>query len=365
MKNEKIYNNISSLLLNRKWVKSESKSKFDVYLPPTKLSIAEGYKLHIYNKIENTDFEKSILKSIGILTQIYLNDDIDDLGSIIIDDRQVLAFHIHNDDIKKGKPNIPFFSSLINNSKELLEQIANFTVIKKPHFFEGSEEAERYLNYCNFFKNDIGSLITKIQLPNNEFIQEKTLFESGLTGNQINKKLMDVTSFVNDEIIAHENFEPNDEFILNNKKYISVNVSDKIKNLYKNIEYSDIELSLKGVNINTVTTAKNLSKEKVDNLVSFSKKIREKMKEITEDYIEISGKIIQLQSKDIESDKNTIFIEGTINKIKNKISVKLSSEQIKLAAAAFKDNKTVLLNCKLEKEKAKYKVTELNSFEIE
>ncbi len=364
MKNQNIYNNISSLLLNRKWTKLKSKSKFDIYLPPSDSGIAKGYNLHIYNKIENNDFEKSIFKSIDILTQIYLNDDIDDLGSIIIDDKQVLAFHIYNDDIKNGKPSIPFFGNLINNSKELLEQIANFTVIKKPHFFDGREEAERYLNYCNFFKNDIGSLITKIQLPNNEFIQEKTLFESGLTGNQINRKLINVTDFVNNEIIAHENFEPDDEFILENKDYISVNVSDKIKNLYKNIEYSDIELSLKGVDVNEITTAKDLSKEKVDNLVSFSKKIREKMKEITENYIDISGKVIQLQSKDIESDKNTISIESTINNIKNRVSVKLSSDQIKLAAEAFRNNKTVLLNCKLEKEKSKYKVTELNSFDV-
>ncbi len=364
MKNQYIYNNISSLLLNREWTKLESKSKFDIYLPPADLGISKGYNLHIYNKIENNDFEKSILKSIDILTQIYLNDDIDDLGSIIIDDRQILAFHIHNDDIKNGKPSIPFFSSLMNNSRELLEQIANFTVIKKPHFFEGREESERYLNYCNFFKNDIGSLITKIQLPNNEFIKEKTLFEDGLTGKEINSNLMNVADFVNNEIIAHENFEPDDEFILENKKYISVNVSDKIKNLYKNIEYADIELSLKGIDVNETTIAKDLSREKVNNLASFSKKIREKMKEITENYIDVSGKIIQLQSKDIESDKNTISIESTINNVKNTVSVKLSSNQIKLAAEAFKSNKKVLLNCKIEKEKSKYKVTELNSFDI-
>ncbi|MEA3444984.1 MAG: hypothetical protein U9R19_09710 [Bacteroidota bacterium] len=365
MKKQKIYNNISSLLLNRAWTKLESKSKFDIYLPPTDLGISKGYNLHIYNKIENNDFEKSILKSIDILTQIYLNDDIDDLGSIIIDDRQILTFHIHNDDIKNGNPSIPFFGNLIQNSKELLEQIANFTVIQKPHFFEGKEEAERYLNYCNFFKNDIGSLITKIQLPNNEFIKEKTLFEpAGLMGNQINRNLMNVTDFINNEIIAHENFEPDDNFIVENEAYISVNVSDKIKNLYKNVEYADIELSLKGIDVNETTIAKDLSREKVNNLASFSKKIREKMKEITENYIYISGKIIQLQSKDIESDKNTISIESTINNVKNRVSVKLSSEQIKLAAEAFKSNKKIFLNCKIEKEKSKYKVTELNSFDI-
>ncbi len=364
MKNQIIYKNITDLLLNRNWVKSESKSKFDVFLPPADLGIEKSYCFYLYNKINNTDFEKTILKSIDVLTQIYSNDDIDDLGSIIIDDRQVLSLHIHNDEIKNGKPSIRFFELLLHNSKSLLEQIANFSVINKPHFFDNREEAERYLNYCNFLKNDVGSLITKIQLPNNEDIIEKTLFDSALKANQINKNLINITDFVNNEILAQENFEPDDDFIINNKKYISVNVSDKLKSLYKDIEYSDIEFSLKGVDTFETTKAIDLSREKVNNLGSFSRKIREKMKEISEDFVDLTGKIVKLQSKDVDSDKNTITIESIINNVKKDVSVKLSSDQIKLAAEAFKDSKTITLNCKLEKEKTKYKVTELNDFRI-
>ena len=117
MKNQIIYKNITDLLLNRNWVKSESKSKFDVFLPPADLGIEKSYCFYLYNKINNTDFEKTILKSIDVLTQIYSNDDIDDLGSIIIDDRQVLSLHIHNDEIKNGKPSIRFFELLLHNSK--------------------------------------------------------------------------------------------------------------------------------------------------------------------------------------------------------------------------------------------------------
>ena len=216
-------------------------------------------------------------------------------------------------------------------------------MINKPHFFDNREEAERYLNYCNFLKNDVGSLITKIQLPNNEDIIEKTLFDSALKANQINKNLINITDFVNNEILAQENFEPDDDFIINNKKYISVNVSDKLKSLYKDIEYSDIEFSLKGVDTFETTKAIDLSREKVNNLGSFSRKIREKMKEISEDFVDLTGKIVKLQSKDVDSDKNTITIESIINNVKKDVSVKLSSDQIKLAAEAFKDSKTITL----------------------
>ncbi len=354
-----IYKNITDLLINRDWKKQEVRTKYDLFVPPSILGFSDTYKLYIYNKFENSDYEKEILNNLNIVSQIY-GEDIDELASIIIEDRQILAFHIENESIKKGHPSIPFFNTLINKSKELLQEVANFSVIKQPHFFDNKDEAERYLNYCNFFKNDIGSLITKIQLPNNEEIKEKTLFENSIIGSEINKNLINITDFINTEIIGFDNFEPTDDFLIQNRDLVSVNVSNKLKELYTGIEYADIEISLKGTQINQITTAKELSSEKVNNLSTFSKTIREKMKEISEN--DVYGKIIQLKSKNVESDQNMIIIEGEIKKVKARISVKLNSDQIKLAADAFKNSRTVLINAILEKDRTQYKVVELKDF---
>jgi hypothetical protein len=359
MKTQLIYKNITDLLLNRDWKIQEVKTKYDLFVPPSVLGFSNTYKLYIYNKFENSDYEKEIIKNLNIISQIY-NEDIDELASIIIEDRQILSLHIENESIKNGHPSIPFFNTLINKSKELLQEVANFSVIKQPHFFDNKDEAERYLNYCNFLKNDVGSLITKIQLPNSEEIKEKTLFENSIIGSEINKNLINITDFINTEIIGYDNFEPTDEFLIQNRDLVSVNVSNKLKDLYTGIEYADIEISLKGTQINQITTAKELNREKVTNLSTFSKTIREKMKEISEN--DVYGKIVQLKSKDVDSDQNMIMIEGEIKKVKSRISVKLNSDQIKLAADAFKNNRTVLINAILEKDKTQYKVAELKDF---
>lgn len=354
-----IYKNIIDLLLNRGWKNLETKSKFDIYIPPALLNFENTYKLYIYNKFENKEFEKITNKNIEILAQIY-NEDIDELSSIIIDDRQILSLHINNKNIKNARPTIPFFDVLIHKSKELLQETANFSVIKKAHFFDNYEESERYLNQCNFFKNDKGSLITKIQLPNKEEIREKTLFDPAITGKDINNNLINISSFINDEILGLNNFEPDDNFLIKHKDCISVNVSNKLKDLYSSIEYSDIEISLKSTKTIKTTIAKELNKEKVNNLSTFSKTVREKIKEISEN--NVYGKIIQLKSKDVDSDKNIIIIEGKVKDVKSKISIQLNSKQIKLAADAFKNNKTILINGILEKEKSQYKVVELKDF---
>ena len=356
---QSIYNNIIDLLVNRDWKLMETKTKYNVFAPPAPLKFSNTYKLYIYNKIENSDFEKEIIKNLEIIAQIY-NEDIDELVSIVVEDRQILSLHIGIENFINARPSIPYFDKLIHTSKELLQEVANFSVIKQPHFFDKREEAERYLNYCNFFKNEKGSLITKIQLPNKEEIKESNLFDSPITGNQINKKLIDIATFVNEDIIGLDNYEPDDDFLLQKRDFVSVNVANKIKDLYVGIEYADIDISLNSTNKVQTTSIKDLNKEKVDNLTRFSKTVREKMKEITEN--DIYGKITQLKSKDVESDKNTIVIEGEIKKVKSNIVVQLNSSDYQLAVDAHKANRTVLINGIIEKEKSQYKVTELKQF---
>jgi hypothetical protein len=352
-----ILNNIHDLLINRNWQFEESKAKYNIFVPPACLDFEKSYKLFIYNKIGNSDFKSECDKYLQIISQIY-KEDIDDLRSIILEDRQILTIHIKKDDIIDGRPPLLFFDKLIGCSKELLQEVANFSVIQKQHYFENTEEAERYLNYCNFFKNDVGSLITKIQLPNKEEIKEKNLFSTAIQGYQINKQLLDVADFINKDIISSNNFEPTDDFLLQNKEYVSVNISEKLKKLYQEIDYSDIEISLKGTQINESSKTEGLNKEKVDNLSNFSKTVKEKMKDISEN--EVFGKIVELKSKDVDSDKNSITVDGKIKNVQSRITVILNSEQIKQAAESFKNNKTVKINAIFEKEKTQYRVKQLN-----
>ena len=356
MDKQLILNNVNELLINRKWQLEEHGTKYDVFIPPLDLNFEKSYKLFVYNRINNSDFESEIYRYLYIISQIY-NEDIDELNSIIVEDRQILTLHIEREDIINGKPALPFFNKLINNSKELLQEVANFCVLQKQHYFDNTDESKRYLNYCNFLKNDAGSLITKIQLPNKEDIKEGTLFENRIQGYQVNKQLLDITNFINKDIIGLDNFEPTDEFLLQNKKYVSVNVSEKIKNLYQETDYSDIEISLKGTLLNETSKTKAINKEKVDNLSTFSKTVKEKMKDISEN--ETFGKIVELKSKDVDSDKNVIIVAGKIKNVQSNIVVTLDSKQIKQAAESFRNNKLVKINALFEKEKSQYRVKEL------
>jgi len=108
MTNQDIYNNIINFLINRNWKKEEVKTKYDVFIPPFELNFNSTYKLYIYNKYDRNDFEEGIIKNLNILSQIY-EEYIDDLASIIIEDKQILSLHIENDYIKNAHPSMSFF----------------------------------------------------------------------------------------------------------------------------------------------------------------------------------------------------------------------------------------------------------------
>ncbi len=81
--------------------------------------------------------------------------------------------------------------------------------------------------------------------------------------------------------------------------------------------------------------------------------------------MKVEGKIIQLSSRDVEGDKNTIKIKTLIDNVNWDVLVTLSSEEYHRAVQAHDGNKTVRITGVLEKRKTEYKVTELQSFFVQ
>jgi len=101
MKTQLINSNITDLLINRNWRLHEVKGKYNIFVPPSLLGFSDTYKLYVYNKLENSDFENEIVRNLDIISQIY-KEDIDELASIIIENKQILTLHIENESVING-----------------------------------------------------------------------------------------------------------------------------------------------------------------------------------------------------------------------------------------------------------------------
>jgi hypothetical protein len=363
MMNELIYTNLRDYLTTREWVLVSSKDRYDLFSPPESLGFERSFNLFVPNNIDKKDFEANYLKLIETLSSIY-KEDIDDNASIIIEDKQVMQFHVDVDHGNKdeGRPSVPFFDEFLTRIKELLQNNATFSITKKPHFYDQIEESERYLNLCKFMKNIGGSLTTKIQVPKSADIKEETVFEEPIKGENINNELINVISFVNTEIINGRAGGYDEEYLKANRALISVNVIDKVHDLYRDIKYNNIDITLLGTGLPKRTVATELTPRKNNNLKVFTKTVKEKINEITSE--DIWGKVISLTSKDILGDQNTITVLGSVRNISADITVKLPPNEYQRAIKAHGRNMGVFINGVLEKEKTRYRLTKLNQFKV-
>jgi hypothetical protein len=362
MTKEKIYNNIIDYLIDRQWVRLDSNSRYDIFQPDVRFNFTSDYKVYIPNNHHKTDFESNIIKMLVVISEIH-NDNIDDLYDTIVENKQILNFHLENASIKDGKPPIAQFENFMGKIKNLLYDSASFTVLKKTHNFEKDiEEAERYINYCRFIKNEKGSLITKVELPNEEEIKIGNLFEPGIQGFKVNEKLINVFDYVNNNILKEDYNEPTDQDLLRNQDLINVNLIEKIKEFYQSIDLSDIDLELKRIKNNRKIITKDLTEKKVSSLGLFVKDVRKKINEIKP--MILTGKVVSLKSTDVTGDKNTITLKTTIDNVNKDVQVTLSSEEYHNALQAHGENKTVKVSGTLEKQKSYYKVIELQEFSV-
>lgn len=360
MSAQQIYTNFEKFLIERNWEKlAVEKPRYDVFSPPKNLSFDKDYLLYLPKNYNFRDFETNIIKLIEVINSIY-TESIEELESIILESKEILSFHIESEKVKNGKISISTFPDLLSKIRKVLHETAAFTVIGKPHILDQVEEAERYINLCNFLRNDKGSLITKIELPKNESIRIANIFEEEIQAKQINKKVIDVLSFVNSDLLDIETYE--DTYLKKHQSVININVIDAIRELYNETDLADIEIELKSINKPQKTSIKGLNREKIDTLRTFTKSVREKINEIFEEVI--YGKVIELSSKDVDGEKNKVKINAIVRNIDTNVIVYLSPSEYQKAIEAHKNNRLIQIEGTLEKEKTQYRVTKLRTFEV-
>lgn len=359
---QNIYSNLSEFLTNKNWKKVGEFNRSFKYEPPKDLGFEKNYFLYIPKNIDAQDYIDSAEKTTEILSEIY-KEDVDDLHSILIESKEIFTFRYHDDSALEGKPSFPRFNKINDRIQKMLKDVASFTVKKETQILESSiEEAERYLYHCRFIKNLSGSVITKIELPNEEFIKEKNIFEEPIKGHDVNNRLMSVLNFVNSNLLGNNPNSLEESFLKENKENININLIDDIREFYNETKLSDIDFTLKRSKTNLTSSVNGLNKENIRCLQSFTKTIKEKINNRFED--EFYGKVVELKSKDVESEHNSIKVLALIKNIEKVVSVCLNSEEYKFAIDAHAENKNVILKGIVEKEKTQYKIIELKDFRV-
>lgn len=345
-------NSLIEYLEHNNWSKTNESIDYYSYKPPIELGFPGSYKIGIPINKSKAGFEKQFKNIVELVSDIY-EISYEDLFTIL-EENQVFKIRIIDEDTKDGKINLNRFEIIIDKIKSILHDTASFVIDKNQLINRRIPEAEKYINKCVFLQTEVGSFISKIQLPDSEILKEKEVFnEEIITSEDVNQKLKEVLNFVNKSIFE-DNIEATEDFIIENESLINLKLLKDIKTLYESANLKNVEFTFSNISEIKEIKSKNINGIKLNNLDNFVKKV-ESFGFRVEDFT-FTGRVIELKSKNPEGLKNSITISGIHDGISFLASAHLDSEQYKIANDSHmnKTSITIFGKAKITKTKASF-----------
>lgn len=354
--------NIITFLLSRGWDIVNKTQKFIELLPPKEFEINEDFRLHVPVDIDRSDADKFIENLLEIISDFY-SLTVDDLGVLVKVDNSILKVRLFDKETEEGKIPLTRFEELVDRIKQILSDTASFVIDKSVTATRTPEEVARYLKLCNFMQTEKGSFVAKIQLPSKELIKDKELFDRAeIYSKDINNKLIEVMSFVNDSILEGE-VNVTEDYLIENESRINIKLLKNIYTFYEKADIKGIDFSIHNKISSDTISNNNITKQKLYKLNTFVEQIEAHSFEI--DNFTFSGIITTLKSKDPDGLRNSITYTAIYENMPLVVSANLDSENYKEAIEAHKLKQKITVSGIAKKTKTRARFIEITGFTIE
>lgn len=359
MFNEKII----SFLTNRGWVETGQSAKFIELQPPQEFNIDENFRVSVPVDLNKIDIKPYTENLITIVADFY-SLSTDDLSLILEMENTILKVRVYDEKTKDGRISFNRFEEFIDKLKSILTDTASFVIDKSVTSLRTPEEAYKYINLCNFLQTEKGSFVTKIQLPSKELIKDKELFnQQEIYSEDINQRLSDVLSFVNDSVFNSAAPNVTDEYLLENEQNINIKLLRDIETFYDKAELKNIDFSFHNINESRVIETQDVTKEKLFRLSTFVDQIVDKSFEKIN--LSLRGKITTLKSRDPDGLRNNITVAGLYNDLLVVGIANLDSDSYKHAIEAHKLKQYINISGLASKTKTRIRFVEVTNFTVE
>jgi hypothetical protein len=359
MLNEKII----AFLINRGWIQTGHSAKFIELRAPQQFNIDEAFRINVPVELNKSDIKTYTDNLLSIIADFY-SLSIDDLNLILEKENTILKVRIYDEKTKEGKISFNRFEELIDKLKLILTDTASFVIDKSVTSLRVPDEAYRYLNLCNFLQTEKGSFVTKIQLPSKELIKDKELFnQQEIYSEDINQKLSEVLSFVNESVFNVAAPNVTDEYLLEHEQKINIKLLKDIETFYDKAELKNIDFSFHNIKESTIIETQEVTKEKLFKLTTFVDHIANKSFETIN--LTLRGKITTLKSRDPDGLRNNITVGGIFDDLPVIGVANLTSENYKLAIEAHKLKQYIKISGLARKTKSRIRFIEVTNFAVE
>lgn len=324
-----------------------------------------GYDEPVYLTLphsEENDRDAAVLiKVVDFISDFYEYEP-EDLSYALVKQKVIFSAQLVDESTKYGE--VPFvkFENHIQELKNLLLSNASFSVHKRHYTADVPEEANTYLNSCNFLQTAIGSFVSKVQLPSANSLSTSLFAEYTVQSDSINNMLGSVLGFVvNDIYNAREEEIFSVEHVTSHADIININVLENVNSLFRKTGVSQINFGLFGPELDLSIQSGPVGGsefKQLDQYIELAQAVFSNQFDI-----EAYGKITQLRSSDTSGDGNLVVINRFQRGLKP-LHVILSSSQYDLAITAHKTGSSVFIRGIASETKKYLRVTRLADFKM-
>ena len=354
--------NIITFLVSRGWDVVNQSAKFIELSPPDEFEINEDFRIYVPVNIEKVDADEFIENLLEIISDFY-SLTVDDLSVLVKADNSVLKVRLFDKETEEGKISLTRFVELVDRIKQILSDTASFVIDQSVTSTRTPDEVARYLRLCNFMQTEKGSFVAKIQLPSNELIKDKELFDrEEVYSKDINNKLIEIMSFVNDSILEGE-VNVTEDYLIENESKINIKLLKNIYSFYQKVDVEGIDFSIHNKTTSDTVSNNNITKLKLYKLNNFVEQIEAHSFEI--DNFTFTGLITSLKSKDPDGLKNHVTYTAFDENMPLVVSANLDSEHYKEAIEAHKLKQNITISGLAKKTKTRARFIEITGFLID
>ncbi len=348
-------NNITNFLVGEGWHKMRDGRVFSEYEPPQKLNLPEGYFLDIPLNDSKRDFQQYAEMLTDILAnQIYIGKFTKEDLKITFSNNSFSIVSFRVKDTEYGSIKHPRFVKIVKNLDEILKKTVNFVSTGKQIFGKAPNEVKEYINGCSALPSEKGSYIVKLKIPKRITTKENFSFLNQI---EVPDRLFDILKNFVIEFVNTDVSQIDERFCEINKNYINVELLTAIRNLYSDSEINDSDFSFLNTDALRQFEIKNLE---IDRFTKNIKKVEEIV--LSNNYLEITGKVTLLSSKNVNLNKNKIMVFSEEESIR--VKAVLDKEIYRKACDAHEDDCEVRISGIAKQESNSYFIEKVEKFEV-
>ena len=354
---------LRTFLISAGWTAGRHARGLSFYIPPPNLGVQGKYSIALPDDPTRSGVGTLLHSAANSLLELYgynqLGELLDSATAVSTDTRPTRIISRFVDAVtRSGSMPLHALSEFLSQFEKGLYNSAKFRL--------GGDDnstrtiASRFAKECFFLQTQVGSFVASIEVPKTVLRQADLFGHEAIESSQICSSLFSAIDFLNAKILNDIQALDSDALLADAIVLFDVELLEALSKMIIGPGMESIDFTLEAGNAIRTSSTGWITEDKVTRLIDYVAFIKKHFR--GEDDIEITGTIVELRSRDPESNRNYIRVVADFHGDRTYVSAALSNAQYQRAVEAHRTKRSVTIRGSGIRLKTQIRISEISDF---